>query len=59
MPLHQIALTSMGMALIDATEVEELAATCRELGRYEFLLTAAPLRIVGGTGSAVNPICYF
>ncbi len=59
MPLHQIALGSMGMPFIDATELEELAAICRELGRYEFLLTVAPLRLIGGTGSAVNPICTF
>ena len=49
-PLHQIALASMGMPFLDATELEELATTCRELGRYTFLLTVAPLRIVGGTG---------
>jgi len=59
MPLHQIALGSMGMPFLDATDLEALAATCQELHRWEFLLTVAPLRLVGGTGSAVNPICYF
>jgi hypothetical protein len=32
---------------------------CAELGRREFLLTVAPLPIVGGTGSPVNPIATF
>jgi len=58
-PFHQIALASLGMPFLDATNLEELAAVCAELGRHEFLLTVAPLRIRGGTGSAVNPICYF
>jgi kynurenine formamidase len=58
-PFHQIALASMGMPFLDATDLEQLSAICAELGRYEFLLTVAPLRIRGGTGSPVNPICYF
>jgi kynurenine formamidase len=58
-PFHQIALASLGMPFLDATDLEELSAVCAELSRYEFLLTVAPLRIRGGTGSAVNPICYF
>jgi kynurenine formamidase len=58
-PFHQIALASLGMPFLDATDLEELSAVCAELGRHEFLLTVAPLRIRGGTGSAVNPICYF
>ena len=57
--IHQIALAFMGMPFLDATDLEPLSAACAELGRYEFLLTVAPLRIRGGTGSAVNPICYF
>ena len=27
--------------------------------RYEFMLTVNPLRVVGGTGSPVNPIALF
>jgi kynurenine formamidase len=33
-----------------------LAEVCAEEGRYEFMLIVAPLRVVGGTGSPVNPI---
>jgi len=31
---------------------------CAELGTAEFLLSVAPLRIPGGTGSPVNPILF-
>lgn len=59
MPLHQIGLTSMGLCILDVPDVEALAAACRDEGRVEFLLIAAPLRVPGGTGSAVNPLAIF
>jgi kynurenine formamidase len=59
MPLHMIGLSAMGLAILDATELEELRLVCRELKRYEFLLSCAPLRLRGGTGSPVNPIALF
>lgn len=59
MPLHMIGLGSMGLAILDATELEELRLVCRDLKRYEFLLACAPLRLRGGTGSPVNPIAVF
>ena len=35
------------------------AELARRLGRYEFLFTAAPLRIEQGMGSPMNPIATF
>jgi kynurenine formamidase len=58
-PLHKIALVRLGMPLIDAANVEELAAVCAELTRYSFLLTIAPPRILGMTGIPVNPLAIF
>ena len=55
-PVHRIALVYMGMPLVDASNFERLGEACAELGRYEFLYTIAPLVLVGGTGSPVNPI---
>ena len=49
----------MGMPLLDNANFEELAATCAELGRWEFQLVIAPLVVEGGTGSPVNPIAVF
>ncbi|MFG2005508.1 cyclase family protein [Spirillospora sp. NPDC048911] len=59
MPLHHIAMPSMGLILLDWPEVEELAVTCRHYDRWEFLLTVAPIRLPRATGAAVNPICVF
>jgi kynurenine formamidase len=59
MPLHQIAVIEMGMPLLDHLAVEELAAACEDLNRWEFALTFAPWRVRGGTGSAVNPTAIF
>ncbi len=59
LPFHQIAIPAMGLSLLDFCAVEELAATCANIGRYEFLFMAAPLPIEGGTGSPVNPLAVF
>jgi kynurenine formamidase len=36
--------------------LEELAADCSDDGQWKFLYTAAPLKIVGGSGAPVNPV---
>lgn len=53
------ALFAYGVALVDNSLLEPLARACAEEGRYEFMLTLAPLPVVGGTGSPVNPIALF
>ncbi len=55
-PVHAIGIVAMGLWLLDNCNLEELAATCQRLGRHEFQLQLAPLRIAGATGSPVNPI---
>ena len=55
-PIHVLALTAMGVHLLDYLLFDELAEACEEAGRWEFLFVAAPLRIAGGTGSPLNPI---
>ena len=59
LPLHYLALVSMGVGIFDNLDFERVAAVARRLGRYEFLFTAAPLRIEGGMGSPLNPIATF
>jgi kynurenine formamidase len=58
-PLHQVGIVAMGLCLIDNCDLEALSATCRRLGRWQFLLTIGALRIENGTGSPVNPIAVF
>jgi kynurenine formamidase len=58
-PIHILALVAMGLQLLDNLNLEDLAAACAERARWEFLLLVAPLRLVGGTASMVNPIAVF
>ena len=55
-PIHVLALTAMGVHLLDYLQLDELGSACEEAGRWEFLFVGAPLRIAGGTGSPLNPI---
>jgi kynurenine formamidase len=56
---HVVCLVAMGLWLIDNANLEDLAQTAARLNRWEFLLTIAPLRLKGVTGSPVNPIAVF
>ncbi len=55
-PIHQIGIVGLGLHLIDNVRLDPLLAACRQQGTYEFLFSAAPLRIPGGTGSPINPV---
>ena len=59
MPLHRVGLARLGLPLVDAAAVEDLAAACEEEGRSTFMLVVAPPRITGVTGLPVNPIAVF
>lgn len=54
-----LAIPLLGLALIDNTYPERLAVACAEAGRYEFLFTAMPLRLVGSTGAPAHPVAIF
>jgi kynurenine formamidase len=54
-----LAIPFLGLALVDNTNPERLAAACREEGRSEFLFTATPLRLVGATGAPAHPLAIF
>jgi kynurenine formamidase len=58
-PIHVLTLVAMGMQLLDNQNLEDLAAACADRSRWEFLLMIAPLKLVGGTASMVNPIAVF
>ena len=49
----------MGIHLLDYLQFEDVSRRCEAADRWEFLFAAAPLRIVGGTGSPVNPTAIF
>ena len=57
--VHDFALVHLGVHLFDNCDLEALAEAAAARNRWEFLLTAAPLPIRGGTGSPLNPIATF
>ncbi|PYM44164.1 MAG: hypothetical protein DME12_01005 [Candidatus Rokuibacteriota bacterium] len=57
--VHIVGLVGMGLWLIDNANLEDLAQACVARRRWEFMLTIAPLRLQGVTGSPVNPIALF
>ena len=59
MPIHMVGIVAMGLWLIDNCQLEDLAATCERLDRWEFQFMLAPIRFQGVTGSPVNPLAVF
>ena len=58
-PVHLLVLVGLGMPIFDNLDLEAVAAEAARLGRWDFLLTAAPLPVPGGTGSPLNPLAVF
>jgi len=50
--VHRLLLRDRGIYMLEVLALDELAADAV----WEFLFVLAPLRIVGGTGSPVNPV---
>jgi kynurenine formamidase len=57
--VHDFALTILGIHLLDRADFDALSEAAASRGRWEFMLTVAPLAIPKGTGSPVNPIAMF
>jgi kynurenine formamidase len=58
-PIHQLAIVALGLPLVDVMDLEAAAETAARLKRWEFLLTAAAVPVLGGTGFPLNPIATF
>lgn len=59
LPVHNFVLVALGMPLLDGCQLDGLAEAAAARGRWEFLVPAAPLPIVNGTGSPINPTVLF
>ena len=59
LPVHDFSLIMLGIHLFDDMDLDGVAAAAAAERRWEFLFTAAPLPIVNGTGSPINPIGVF
>jgi hypothetical protein len=58
-PIHQLVLIAIGMPIFDNCDLEAVSAEAERQRRWEFLVTAAPLAVGGGTGSPLNPVATF
>jgi kynurenine formamidase len=58
-PLHQLLLVAMGTPILDNCDLEAVSEAANSRKRWAFLLTAAPLAVVGGSGSPLNPVATF
>ncbi|MXY15999.1 MAG: cyclase family protein, partial [Acidobacteria bacterium] len=59
LPVHTLAIAALGMNMFDNMDLEALAETAARENRWEFLLTAGPIPVEGGTGSPLNAIAVF
>jgi kynurenine formamidase len=55
-PLHRLLLRNRGITFHEALWLEELAADSRADGCYAGMYAALPLKLVGATGSPMNPV---
>ncbi|MET7991391.1 cyclase family protein [Amycolatopsis sp. NPDC005232] len=54
--VHCALMRNLGLVFTEICDLRALVADCRADGQWDFLYAAAPLKVVGGTGSPVNPI---
>lgn len=56
LPLHCALMRNLGVTFTEICKLDDLAADCARDGQWDFLYTAAPLKVVRGTGAPVNPV---
>ena len=58
-PIHALCIVAMGIPIFDNLDLELIGREADRRKRYEFLVTASPAAVPGGTGSVLNPIATF
>jgi len=58
-PVHVLMLHAMGVHIFDNCDFTDICKVAAEKKRWEFLLTASPIPVKGGTGSPLNPIATY
>ena len=56
LPLHCALMRNLGVTFTEICRLDHLADDCAADGQWDFLYVAAPLKVVNGTGSPVNPV---
>lgn len=55
-PLHNALMRNLGVAFTEICQLDALAEDCQNDGQWTFMYTAAPLKVVAGTGAPCNPL---
>jgi len=58
-PIHTVSLALMGLWMIDNAALDDLAAQCEAVKRYEFFTVISTIPFRRATGTLVNPIAIF
>ena len=58
-PIHALCIVAMGMPIFDNLDLELIGREAEKRKRWDFLVTASPAAVPGGTGSVLNPIATF
>ena len=58
-PIHALCIVAMGMPIFDNLDLELVGREAEKRKRWDFLVTASPAAVPGGTGSVLNPIATF
>ena len=56
LPLHCALMRNLGVALTEIIDLNKLAEDSAADSQWTFLYVAAPLKVIEGTGSPVNPV---
>jgi kynurenine formamidase len=59
LPVHVGTLVALGIHLIDNADLDAVSETSARLNRAEFMFSMAPLILIRGTASPVNPLAIF
>jgi kynurenine formamidase len=58
-PLHSRVIRDLGLTVGELWWLDDLAATCARLRRWEFLLSAPPIAVTGASGAPAAPVAFF
>ena len=59
LPVHTLAITALGINILDNQDLEALGELAAGQKRWEFMLTVAPVPVTGGTGFPVNALATY
>lgn len=57
--MHEFLLAGWGCPIGELFDLEALAKTCQELGRWSFFVASMPLNMPGGVSSPPNAMAIF